>query len=150
MTAESENGFSQQFEIIGGDFAKAGSISTEIKELLQEIGIDASIVRRAAITTYEAEMNVVMYANRAKLALSITPKKLHFDLDDEGPGIKDIELAMQEGYSTATEEMREMGFGAGMGLPNIKKNADQFKISSTPGKGTSVKITFCLDQREKK
>ncbi len=150
MTTENENGFSQQFEITGGDFGKAGSASTKIKELLQEIGIDPSIVRRAAIATYEAEMNTVMYANRGKLILSVTPKKLNFKLNDEGPGIEDIEMAMQEGFSTATDEMREMGFGAGMGLPNIKKNADEFEIASIPGKGTTLKIVFLLDQTEKK
>lgn len=146
----SENELSQQFEIKGGDFGNAGSVSTEIKEILQEIGIDSSIIRRAAITTYEAEMNVVMYANRGMLTLNVTPEKLHLRLEDQGPGIEDIKLAMQEGYSTATEEMREMGFGAGMGLPNIKKNADKFKIISIPGKGTSVNITFYLNQTEKK
>jgi len=145
-----ENGLTQHFEIKGGDFGNAGSISTTIKEILQEIGINSSIIRRIAIAAYEAEMNVVMYADRGKLILSITPEKLHIKLEDEGPGIEDIEQAMQEGFSTATEEMREMGFGAGMGLPNIKRNADKFEISSTPGKGTSVDITFHLNQMEKK
>jgi anti-sigma regulatory factor (Ser/Thr protein kinase) len=141
-----ENVLSQKFEITGGDFGKAGGISTKIKELLQEIGIDSSIIRRAAIAAYEAEMNIVMYAKRGELIINITPEKLHIRLEDEGPGIEDIELAMQEGFSTATDEMREMGFGAGMGLPNIKKNADKFEISSEVGKGTLVNITFCLDE----
>ncbi len=140
----------QKFEITGGDFSNAGRASTDIKELLQEIGIDPSIIRRTSIAAYEAEMNVVMYAQRAILMLNITPKKLHLELEDEGPGIEDVEKAMQEGYSTATDEMREMGFGAGMGLPNIEKNSDKFEISSTPGKGTSLKITMCLDQKGKK
>jgi len=140
----------QKFEITGGDFNKAGRVSTDIKEILQEIGIDPSIIRRTSIASYEAEMNVVMYAQRAVLTLNITPEKLHLELEDEGPGIENIERAMQEGYSTATDEMREMGFGAGMGLPNIKKNSDKFEISSTPGKGTSIKITMSLDQTEKK
>jgi len=141
--------FYQCFEIEGKDFGNAGNVSTQIKEILQEIGIDPPIIRRAAIAAYEAEMNVVMYADRGKLILSLTPRKLHFKVEDEGPGIEDIDLAMQEGYSTATEEMREMGFGAGMGLPNIKKNADQFDISSIVGKGTLLNIVFFLDQKKK-
>ena len=145
-----ESGLSHHFEITGSDFSNAGRISTSIKEILQEIGIDSSIVVRAAIASYEAEMNVVMYAKRAVLTLKVTPEKLHLELKDEGPGIENIDLAMKEGFSTATDEMREMGFGAGMGLPNIKKNADEFEISSTPGKGTSLKITICLDKTEKK
>jgi len=145
-----ENKLSHQFEITGGDFSNAGRTSTSIKEILQEIGIDHSVIVRAAIASYEAEMNVVMYAHRGVLTLNITPEKLHFKLEDEGPGIENVDLAMEKGFSTATEEMREMGFGAGMGLPNIKKNADKFEISSIPGKGTSLEITICLDKTEKK
>lgn len=145
-----ENELSQQFEITGGDFSNAGRTSTSIKEILQEIGIDPSIIVRASIASYEAEMNVVMYAHRGKMTLNIIPERLHLKLEDEGPGIENIELAMKEGFSTATDEMREMGFGAGMGLPNIKRNADKFEISSTPGKGTSLDITICLDKTEKK
>jgi len=143
-----ENVLFQRFEIRGGDFSNAGKTSTSIKEILQEIGIDPSIIIRASIAFYEAEMNVVMYAHRGSLTLKITPEKLHFRLEDEGPGIENIELAMKEGFSTATENMREMGFGAGMGLPNIKKNADQFEIFSEPGKGTSLDITFYLNETE--
>lgn len=145
-----ENGLSQSFEIKGGDFGNAGSISTTIKEILQEIGIDSSIIRRTAIAAYEGEMNVVMYAKKGEVVLNLTPSKIQIRIEDEGPGIEDIELAMKEGFSTATEEMREMGFGAGMGLPNIEKNADRLEISSTPSKGTSLHITFYLDQMEKK
>lgn len=151
MTAPSdENRLFQSFKIEGRDFGKAGTISTKIKEILQEVGIDSSIVRRTAIAAYEAEMNVVMYANRGELDLSITTEKLQIQLNDEGPGIEDIKKAMEEGYSTATDEMREMGFGAGMGLPNIKKNADEFDISSIKGKGTTVNIVIYLDQAVKK
>lgn len=150
MMMSDENELSHHFEITGGDFSKAGRTSTSIKEILQEIGIDPSIIVRAAIASYEAEMNVVMYAQKGVLTLNITPKKLQLKLEDEGPGIENIDMAMQEGFSTATEEMREMGFGAGMGLPNIKKNADEFEISSTPGKGTSLKIIICLDKTETK
>lgn len=150
MTQNDENSLSQNFEIDGRDFSKAGTISTKVKELLQEVGIDSSIIRRAAIAAYEAEMNIVMYAERGEMELNITPEKLRIRLQDEGPGIEDTEKAMQEGFSTATDEMREMGFGAGMGLPNIKKNADKFRISSTKGKGTTVDIVIYLNQKEKK
>jgi len=146
----SENELSQRYEIESSDFSRAGQVSTRIKELLQEIGIDSSIIRRAAIATYEAEMNVVMYADRAELFLIVNPEKIHIRIQDEGQGIKDIEQAMQVGFSTATHEMREMGFGAGMGLPNIKKNADKFNISSVLGQGTSVEIIFCLNTAEEK
>jgi anti-sigma regulatory factor (Ser/Thr protein kinase) len=150
MKNSDEHILSQQFEILGGDFSNAGKISTSIKEILQEIGIDSSIIIRAAIAAYEAEMNVVMYAQRATITLNITPEKLSFKFEDEGQGIDNLDMAMQEGFSTATEEMREMGFGAGMGLPNMKKNADRFKISSTTGKGTLLDMTFFLNQAGKK
>lgn len=146
----SENEFLKRFEIESHDFSRAGNVSTQIKELLQEIGIDSSIIRRAAIATYEAEMNVVMYADKAELFLTVNPERIHIRIEDKGQGIKDIDLAMQEGFSTATHEMREMGFGAGMGLPNIKRNADKFNISSIPGKGTSVDIIFCLNETKQK
>ncbi|MGB8952174.1 MAG: ATP-binding protein [Candidatus Aminicenantales bacterium] len=139
----------QTFEIIGGNFSRAGNVSTQVKEILQELGIDSSIIRRAAIATYEAEMNVVMYATKGELTLALTPSKMTIQAEDIGQGIEDIELAMQEGFSTATQEMREMGFGAGMGLPNIKKNADTFEIHSAVGKGTSLLICFDLDKRKK-
>ena len=142
----SENELSKSYHIESSDFSRAGQVSTQIKELLQEIGISPPIIRRAAIATYEAEMNVVMYADKAELFLTISPEKIHIRIEDEGQGIEDIDLAMQEGFSTATPEMREMGFGAGIGLPNIKRNADVFKLSSTPGKGTTVDITFCLNE----
>ena len=141
-----ENGFYQKFEITGRDFGKAGAVSTQIKEILQEVGIDSAIIRRAAIAVYEAEMNVVMYANRGTMTMKITPHEVNFTVEDEGQGIADIEMAMQEGFSTATDEMREMGFGAGMGLPNIKKNTDKFGIISLPGKGTLLELTFYLNK----
>jgi serine/threonine-protein kinase RsbT len=150
MIMSQENELSYHFEITGGDFSNAGRTSTSIKEILQEIGIDSSIIVRTAIASYEAEMNVVMYAHRGLLTLNITPEKLSLKLEDEGAGIDNIDLAMKEGFSTATDEMREMGFGAGMGLPNIKKNADKFEISSIPDKGTSLEITICLDKTGKK
>jgi anti-sigma regulatory factor (Ser/Thr protein kinase) len=134
----------QNFEIRGKDFSNAGSISVKIKEMLKELGIAPSIIRKAAIAAYEAEMNVVLYANRGTLNLNVARERIEIDVEDEGIGIENIELAMQEGYSTATEEMREMGFGAGMGLPNIKRNSDAFEISSEVGKGTKLRIIINL------
>ncbi|MBN1222263.1 MAG: ATP-binding protein [Candidatus Aminicenantes bacterium] len=145
---ESEIGLSEKFEIKGGDFGRAGTISTKIKGILQELGVPQSIITRTAIAAYEAEMNVVMYADEAILTLNLTPKAIHIKINDKGPGIADISQAMKEGFSTATHKMREMGFGAGMGLPNIKRNADKFEISSVPGKGTTYDIILYLNSRE--
>jgi anti-sigma regulatory factor (Ser/Thr protein kinase) len=138
--------YSQEFSIMGKDFSNAGSVSTEIKSVLKEIGFDPAIIRRAAIASYEAEMNVVMYAIRAVVRLSATPGTIEIEFEDEGQGIADIEKAMEEGYSTATPEMREMGFGAGMGLPNIKKNSDDLKIDSEVGRGTKLGILIRTNQ----
>ncbi|MGA2624271.1 MAG: ATP-binding protein [Bacteroidota bacterium] len=137
--------FSQSFTIEGRNFFNAGKASTEIKSLLKQLGIDAMIIRRVAIATYEAEMNVVMYAQQAVLTFEVTPQAIRIVVDDRGPGIPNIDLAMKEGYSTATAEMREMGFGAGMGLPNIKKNADELKIESAVGKGTKLQMTIYIN-----
>lgn len=136
----------QEFPIVGGDFSRAGTVSIKIMEMLKEVGIDPAVISRASIAAYEAEMNVVMYARKGEFHLTLTPSAIHMVVLDEGPGIPDIELAMKEGYSTATEEMREMGFGAGMGLPNIKKNSDRFEIRSEVGKGTRLDILIELNQ----
>jgi len=140
----SSNNLSHTFGIKGGDFGKAGCVSLEIKEILRDLGVDPAIIRRVAIAAYEAEMNVVMYAEKGEVVLRLNPKTIRITLEDQGPGIEDIEMAMQEGYSTATDQMREMGFGAGMGLPNIKKNADRFDLKSEVGKGTSYNIVIHL------
>lgn len=145
--ADQESIHQEQFEITGGDFINGGSASCRIKNILKNIGVDADILRRTAIASYEAEMNVVMYAKKGIMKLILTPHRITIIVDDVGPGIPDIELAMQPGYSTATAEMREMGFGAGMGLPNIKKNADTFNITSTVGKGTSLEIIINLNSK---
>jgi len=145
-----DNGLSQHFKILGGDFSRAGRVSTTIKEILQEVGIDSTIIRRAAIACYEAEMNVVMYAQRADLTLNLTPEEMTIRIEDEGPGIEDIDKAMQEGFSTATDKMREMGFGAGMGLPNIKKNADHMYIRSKKGEGTRLRMVFDISGKPEK
>ena len=132
--------FESTYRVLGRDFSNAGKVSTSIKDTLKRVGINAAVVRRVAIVSYEAEMNLVMYSFRGTISLSISPEAITIRIDDEGPGIPDITLAMQEGYSTATPEMREMGFGAGMGLPNIKKNADEFDISSEVGRGTHLYV----------
>jgi serine/threonine-protein kinase RsbT len=139
--------FQEKFEIEGGDFINAGESSCRIRNILKEIGIDTDIIRRITIAAYEAEMNVVMYARQGIMLLFIYPDRILIEVEDEGQGIEDIDLAMQPGYSTATPEMREMGFGAGMGLPNIKKNADLFQISSKIGEGTKLRIAINLNNQ---
>ena len=133
------------FDCVGGDFERAGEASSKIKKMLQRLGIPADIVRRIAIGTYEAEMNVIMYAKTATLDFIITSDEVIITIEDEGPGIENIELAMQEGYSTATSEIREMGFVAGLGLPNIKNNSDEFKIDTEILKGTKLYIKIYLN-----
>lgn len=132
--------FESVYSVLGKDFANAGKVSTSIKDTLKHLGVHPGVVRRVAIVSYEAEMNLVMYAVRGKISLIVSREAVTLQVDDEGPGIPDVSLAMQEGYSTATAEMREMGFGAGMGLPNIRKNADEFNISSEVGRGTKLRI----------
>jgi serine/threonine-protein kinase RsbT len=132
--------FESVYYVLGKDFTNAGKVSTSIKDTLKRLGLHSAVVRRVAIVSYEAEMNLVMYAMRGTISLSVSREAVSLDVADEGPGIPDVSLAMQEGYSTATPEMREMGFGAGMGLPNIRKNSDAFEISSEVGRGTQLHI----------
>ncbi len=132
--------FESVYYVLGRDYANAGKVSTQIKDTLKRLGIHPAVVRRVAIVSYEAEMNLVMYATRGQLLLNVGSEAVTLGVEDEGRGIPDIDLAMQEGWSTATPEMREMGFGAGMGLPNIRKNADEFTISSEIGRGTQLYI----------
>jgi len=132
--------FESVYDVTGRDFTNAGRASTGIKDVLKRLGVNPAIVRRVAIAAYEAEMNVVMYATRGRMRLKVSPEAVTIEVVDSGPGIEDISLAMQEGYSTATPEMREMGFGAGMGLPNIKRNADEFHITSEVACGTRLFI----------
>ena len=134
--------FREEFPVKGGDFAKAGRVACRIKDLLKDLGVDSKTIRRAAIASYEAELNVIMYAHEARVDLAVSPQEVRITVEDRGPGIADVELAMTEGYSTATQEMRELGFGAGMGLPNIKKNSDGFRIESETGRGTRLEIVI--------
>ncbi len=132
----------QEFSVNGRDFQNAGSVSTEIKSILKKIGFNPKLVRRVAIATYEAEMNVVMHAEKARVGLRVSPYMIGIIINDQGKGIPDINLAMQEGYTTATDEMRAMGFGSGMGLPNIKRNTDDLHIESEVGRGTKLELKF--------
>jgi serine/threonine-protein kinase RsbT len=132
--------FESEYHVLGRDYPNAGKVSTSIKDTLKRLGVNPTVVRRVAIVSYEAEMNLVMYASRGRVSLNVSREDVTIKIADEGPGIPDITLAMQEGYSTATPEMREMGFGAGMGLPNIKRNADEFDIVSEVGRGTQLFI----------
>jgi serine/threonine-protein kinase RsbT len=132
----------QEFTIHGKDFSNAGMVSTELKEILKQIGFPPPLVRRVGISTYEGELNVIMHARCGSVTLTVSPQFVEIVIADEGPGILDIDLAMQEGYTTATEEMRAMGFGSGMGLPNIKRNSNDLQISSEVGKGTTLRMKF--------
>jgi serine/threonine-protein kinase RsbT len=142
--ATAELSLSHDLFIEGSDFAKAGMASTEVKSILKKIGLNPKLVRRVAISTYEGEMNVVMHAKRARVQLIVTPRLVEVAIQDEGKGIPDVAEAMQEGFTTATEEMRAMGFGSGMGLPNIKRNADELDISSEVNKGTELRMRFFI------
>jgi serine/threonine-protein kinase RsbT len=142
----SEMSLDHQLLIHGNDFTNAGMVSTEVKSILKKIGLNPKLVRRVAISTYEGEMNVVMHALRAKVNLMVTPRLVEVRIDDEGKGIPDVELAMQEGFTTATEEMRAMGFGSGMGLPNIKRNSDELEIKSEVNKGTRLVMRFFIER----
>jgi anti-sigma regulatory factor (Ser/Thr protein kinase) len=133
-----------QFFIKQGDFTTAGMISTEIKEILNSIGYEPRLVRRVAISTYEGEMNVVMHAQKGTVTLNASEAEIFVTIEDEGKGIPDVEKAMQEGFSTATEEQRALGFGSGMGLPNMKRNADVLHVTSEVGKGTNVEMKFMV------
>lgn len=128
-----------EYRIEGNDYMEAGAASNNIKNTLKMLGIDSKICRRAAVITYEAEMNLVIHAGGGILKAVISEDKVELSAEDEGPGIPDKEKAMTEGFTTASDQAREMGFGAGMGLPNIKKNSDDFELESEPGKGTKVR-----------
>lgn len=142
MALNIDQNIEKRFQLIGGNFNNAGEASSQLKLKLAELGADESIIRRTAVATFEAEMNVIIYAAAGWLRYSITPHRIKIRVEDMGPGIEDIELAMKEGYSTAPDWVREMGWGAGMGLPNMKKNSDEFKIESVVGEGTTVEMVL--------
>jgi serine/threonine-protein kinase RsbT len=130
-----------EYRIAGGDFTRAGSASSEVKKILKQLNLDPKIIKKIAVSMYEAEVNVVAHAYRGIMRVTIENDKIIVNIEDEGPGIADIEKAMTEGFSTASPIVREMGFGAGMGLPNMKRNSDILDISSKEGVGTTVNIT---------
>lgn len=131
-----------ELTLIKGNFDSAGEASAKVKRVLQQLGVDAAVIRRIAIGCYEAEMNVIIHSDGGKLLAAVYPNRTEITVSDDGPGIADIDLAMQEGYSTAPDYVRELGFGAGMGLPNMVKCADEFKITSAVGSGTCLYMVF--------
>jgi len=133
------------FQVRGRDFDKAGETAAEIKQILKGLGIDSGLIHRAVVIAFEAEMNVVMYASEGTITFVLTDEDIRLEITDNGPGIENIEMALTEGFSTASDEMREMGFGFGMGLPNIRKNSDGFNIESQVGVGTTVAAMIGLD-----
>lgn len=126
------------YEVPANDFTRAGEASSSIKSKLKKMGVDPQIVRKVAIAMYEGEINMVIHATGGKIDVTISPEEIEMILVDHGPGIEDIELAMQAGYSTAPDNIRSLGFGAGMGLPNMKKYTDELIIESKLGVGTTV------------
>lgn len=136
--------FEEVREVGKGDFATAGQGSAAFKNTLKKLGVGSAVVRRVAIASYEAEINLAIHSDGGKLTLSVYPDKIRLVSEDIGPGIADLELVMQEGYSTATEEVRMLGFGAGMGMPNMKRCSDEFDLKSAVGKGTTITMDFKL------
>ncbi len=132
------------FEVSGDDFTSAGQASVQVKKNLRQLGFDNEIIRRVSIAMYEGEINMVIHAGGGTADVIVTEEYIEISLVDQGPGIKDIEKAMQAGYSTATETIRSLGFGAGMGLPNMKKNTDSMHITSEVGVGTRIVMRVML------
>jgi len=130
------------FPVEGGNFDDTGKVSVETKRLLKGLGIASDVLRKTAIAIYESEVNIISYAWRGNISIRVTDDSILINIQDSGPGITDIEKAMQQGYSTADDRIREMGFGAGMGLFNIKNCSDSFEILSETSKGTLLKISI--------
>lgn len=131
--------YREVFPITGSDFEHGGEVATRVKSILKQLGLASDVIRRLSIANFEAEMNVIMYADAAELTLEVLQEAVRIVVADRGQGIPNIEWAMQEGNSTATPEMRARGFGAGLGLPNIKRNSDEFAIESSVGVGTTLR-----------
>ena len=132
----------------GDDFTRAGEASSSIKKALKQVGLAPDIIRNVAIAMYEGEINMVIHAGGGQIDVDIAPDAVRMVLKDQGPGIQDISLAMQAGWSTAPDDVRSLGFGAGMGLPNMKKYTDEMKIESTVGVGTTVSMTVFTHPQE--
>ncbi len=138
------DGLTFHFDVDGSDFTSAGQASVQVKKNLRQLGIDPEIIRRVSIAMYEGEINMVIHANGGSADVTVTEDQIIIVLSDHGPGIKDISLAMREGYSTAPDNVRSLGFGAGMGLPNMKRYTDDMKIESEVGVGTTVTMVVNL------
>lgn len=132
------------YEVESGDFLRGGESSSSIKKILSQLGVHSKIIKRVCVACYEAEMNIVIHSYGGVMDAFIYENNITIICKDKGPGIKDLSLAMTEGYSTASEDAQNMGFGAGMGLPNIKRNADELKIISQRGDGTEIKMVINL------
>ena len=139
-----ETKISFQYDVDGQGFTRAGEASSDMKNKLKTMNLDPAVVRRVAIAMYEGEINMVIHADGGTIDVDLYPEHLVLTLKDQGPGIPDIDKAMQEGYSTAPDEIVSLGFGAGMGLPNMKKYTDTMQIESTVGVGTTVRMTVLL------
>ena len=133
-----------EYPVAAGDYTRAGEASADIKRRLKQLGVSSNVLRRVAVASYEVELNLVIHSMGGKLDLHVDQNGVWLISQDVGPGIPDISLAMREGWSTANEEARSLGFGAGMGLPNMKRNADDFEIESELGKGTRISMRFAL------
>jgi anti-sigma regulatory factor (Ser/Thr protein kinase) len=131
-----------EFPILGRAYFLGGRASTSVKRVLGETGVDEATIQRVAVACYEAEMNVVLHARSGYVALSVYPDRIELAIRDQGPGIENVELAMTPGWSSASDEARSLGFGAGMGLPNIKQHSDEMQVESTPGAGVRLLLTF--------
>ena len=136
------------YDVPGDDFTRAGEASSSIKKALKQVGLAPDIIRNVAIAMYEGEINMVIHAGAGQIDVDIAPDAVRMVLKDQGPGIQDISLAMQAGWSTAPDDVRSLGFGAGMGLPNMKKYTDEMKIESTVGVGTTVSMTVFTHPQE--
>ena len=132
------------YTVDGDDFTRAGEASSDVKNKLKMMGVDSGVIRRVAIAMYEGEINMVIHADGGTITVSVSDNEITMVLADRGPGIPDIEKAMQEGYSTAREEVRSLGFGAGMGLPNMKRFTDEMKIDTVIGQGTTITMKVYL------
>lgn len=137
---------SLHYNVSGTDFSCAGEASSKIKKNLKKLGFPSSVIRNVAIAVYEGEMNMVIHGGGGIIGVEITPQYISAVLTDQGPGIPDVSLAMQEGYSTAPDNVRKLGFGAGMGLPNMKKYTDEMSIETEVGKGTTIKLKIFTDR----
>ena len=134
----------KRFPVAAGDFSSAGDASASMKGMLKKLGVNPGVIRRISIAAYEAELNLIIHSRGGELSMAVEPQLIRLKSEDVGPGIADVSKALQEGFSTAPESVRELGFGAGMGLPNMKRCANRFSISSQLGEGTQIMMEFDL------